>query len=330
MKVDRDELLCLSRKVLDQEEKGLRSLRQVVEKEPFARAAEMLASCRGRIIVSGVGKSGIVGQRIASSFRSTGAPSIFLHPVEAMHGDLGLVDPADVGLFLSKSGESAELLHLLPTFKRIPVPLAVIVANGASQLGRAAEACVELGPMEEAGPLSLVPTTTVTAFQVMGDLLVTAVYVARGVTEADLAWLHPGGVIGRQVTLRVSEVMHRGNALPCVRDAASLREAIMEMMEKKLGMTTVVDSAGRLCGILTDGDLRRAVHAHDRIDPLLVAEVMTSNPRTVRGDALLAAAVERMENNPGGPITTLVVPDDDGRPEGVIHLHDCLRIPGGK
>ncbi len=330
MKVDREELLCLSRKVLDQEEKGLRSLRQVVEKEPFARAAEMLASCRGRIIVSGVGKSGIVGQRIASSFRSTGAPSIFLHPVEAMHGDLGLVDPADVGLFLSKSGESAELLHLLPTFKRIPVPLAVIVANGASQLGRAAEACVELGPMEEAGPLSLVPTTTVTAFQVMGDLLVTAVYVARGVTEADLAWLHPGGVIGRQVTLRVSEVMHRGNALPCVRDAASLREAIMEMMEKKLGMTTVVDSAGRLCGILTDGDLRRAVHAHDRIDPLSVAEVMTRNPRTVRGDALLAAAVERMENNPGGPITTLVVPDDDGRPEGVIHLHDCLRIPGGK
>jgi len=328
--LDRDRLLCLSRKVLDQEEKGLRALRRVVEKEPFAETVEMLVACRGRIIVCGVGKSGIVGQRIASSFRSTGAPSIFLHPVEAMHGDLGLVDPADIGLFLSKSGESAELLHLLPTFKRIPVPLAVIVGNGASQLGRSAEACIELGPMEEAGPLALVPTTTLTAFQVMGDLLVTALYVARGVTEADLAWLHPGGVIGRKVTLRVSEIMHRGDGLPCVRETASLREAIMEMMEKKLGMTTVVDSEGRLSGILTDGDLRRAVHTHDRIDPLSVAEVMTRNPRTVHGDALLAAAVERMENNPGGPITTLVVPDEDGRPEGVIHLHDCLRIPGGK
>lgn len=330
MSLGRDELTRLSRRVLDQEEKGIRSLQRVLEDDAYAAVVEMLVSCRGRIIVSGVGKSGIVGQRIASSFRSTGTPSIFIHPVEAMHGDLGLIDPADIGLFLSKSGESAELLHLLPTFKRIPVPLAVVVGNGASQLGRAADECIELGPMEEAGPLALVPTTTVTAFQVVGDLLVTAVYVSRGVTEADLAWLHPGGVIGRKVTVRVSEVMHSGDALPCVRESASLREAIMEMMAKKLGMTTVVDAGGRLCGILTDGDLRRAVHAHDRIDPLSVGQVMTRNPRTVRGEALLAAAVEHMENNPGGPITTLVVPDDEGRPAGVIHLHDCLRIPGGK
>lgn len=324
--LSRRDLIRLGRDVLECEERGVRSLRQLIEAESYAAAIERLLSCRGRILISGVGKSGIVAQRIAASFRSTGTPALFLHPVEAMHGDLGLVDPSDVALLLSRSGESAELLRLLPLFLRIPIPLIAVTARADSQLAQAATVSLVVGPFEEAGPLTMVPTTSVTVFQVLGDLLVTSLYVARGFTEADLAWLHPGGLIGQKITLRVEDAMHVGPALPRVSAEASLREAIMEMMEKKLGMTTVVDAAGRLCGILTDGDIRRAVHRYEGIDPLRVLQVMTPNPRTIDRHALLASAVERMENNPAGPITSLVVVDPEGSPEGVLHLHDCLRL----
>jgi arabinose-5-phosphate isomerase len=243
-----------------------------------------------------------------------------------MHGDLGLVDPADVALVLSRSGESSELLRLLPLFQRIPIPLITMTARADSQLARSATVSLVIGPFDEAGPLTVLPTTSLTIFQVLGDLLVTAVYVARGVTETELAWLHPGGVIGRKVTLKVEDAMHVGADLPRVAEEASLREAIVEMMAKKLGMTTVVDAEGRLSGILTDGDIRRIVHRYERIDPLHAGEMMTRGPRTIGREALLAAAVERMENNPSGPITSLVVVDAEGKPEGVVHLHDCLRL----
>jgi arabinose-5-phosphate isomerase len=326
VKPDHASLIRLGREVLEHEEQGVRSLRPLLTAEAYPAAVERLLSCRGRILVSGVGKSGIVAQRIAASFRSTGTPSFYLHPVEAVHGDLGLVDPADVALLLSRSGESAELLRLLPLFKRVPIPLVAVTSRATSQLAQAADVSLVVGPFEEAGPLTMVPTTSVTVFQVLGDLLVTALYVARGITEADLAWLHPGGLIGHNVTLRVEDVMHVGAMLPCVREDSSLREAIVEMMDKKLGMTTVVDQEGRLCGVLTDGDLRRVVHRHGRIDPFLVKEVMTQHPRTIGRESLLAAAVEKMENNPSGPITALVVVDGGGRPAGVLHLHDCLRL----
>lgn len=330
MKADRESLVRLGLEVLACEEAGVRSLRSLLESEAYPAAIERLLACRGRILVSGVGKSGIVAQRIAASLRSTGTPALFLHPVEAVHGDLGLVDPADTALLLSRSGETTELLRLLPLFQRIPVPIVTVTARADSQLAQAAAVSLVVGPLREAGPLTMVPTTSVTVFQVLGDLLVTALYVARGFTEADLAWLHPGGLIGQKITLRVEDAMHVGAALPKVAEDASLRDAIMVMMEKKLGMTTVVDARGRLSGVVTDGDLRRVVHQHGRIDPLRVADVMTRHPRTIDREALLAAAVERMENNPAGPITSLVIVDGDGVPEGVLHLHDCLRLrPAG-
>lgn len=315
----------LAREVLESEITGLTALDRLLEGPAFGEAVEILDRCRGRIVVSGVGKSGLVAQRIAASFRSTGTPAVYLHPVEAMHGDLGLLDPADVGLFLSKSGESEELLRLLPIFERIPLPLVAIVCRGSSSLGRAAARTLVLGPIEEAGPLKLVPTTSTTVFQVLGDLLVTCLYARRGTTESELAYLHPGGVIGTQATLRVADLMHAGERLPRVGAETFLRDALVEMIDKKLGMTTVVDATGSLVGILTDGDIRRIVHRHRTIDSLHVREVMSPHPRTIGRDARVAAAVERMENNPGGPITCLVVTDGSGRPEGVIHLHDCLR-----
>jgi arabinose-5-phosphate isomerase len=323
--LSRSALAVLAHRLLDAEEAGLRLLRPLVDGESFAAAVALLLACRGRVLVSGVGKSGIVGQRIAASFRSTGTPAFFLHPTEAMHGDLGLLDAADVALFLSKSGESEELLRLLPTVGRLEVPVVAVTARGASTLGHAARVSLDTGPIMESGPLAEVPTVSVTVFEVLGNLLVTAVYAARGIGAQDLAWLHPGGLIGRMVTLCVQDLMHAGIDLPCVRADASLREAIVEMMEKRLGMTTVVDESGRLCGVLTDGDLRRAMHRYARIDPLCVGEVMTSDPKTIERGALVASAVARMEGNPTGPITALVVLDENGRPEGVLHLHDCLR-----
>ncbi|MCA9728050.1 MAG: KpsF/GutQ family sugar-phosphate isomerase, partial [Candidatus Eisenbacteria bacterium] len=291
-----------------------------------AAGLEALRACRGRIVVSGVGKSGLVAQRIAASFRSTATPAVYLHPTEAMHGDLGLIARGDVALLFSKSGESAELTRLLPLFRRIGVPVVAVVGRADSELAGGADVTLALGRIEEAGPLKLVPTTSGTVFHVLGDILVTCLYAQRGITEDQLAFLHPGGVIGSQATLRVRELMHAGDALPRVSAEVSLREGIVEMIAKRLGVTTVVDADGRLAGILTDGDLRRIIHRHGRIDGLQVREVMTRDPRTIDGQALVASAVERMENNPRGPITALVVIDADGRPEGVIHLHDCLRV----
>lgn len=320
------DLVSLGREVLKDEIEGLRSLEPMITSPEWARAVELCLGRRGRILVSGVGKSGLVAQRIAASLRSTGTPSVFLHPTDALHGDLGLVDPADVGLFLSKSGETPELLQLAPLFHRISVPFVAIVGEARSQLGLVADVALTLGPLREAGPLRSVPTTSALVFQAVGDLLVTSLYASRGFGEGDLAFLHPGGLIGQNVTRRVSDAMRAGARVPRVAPEASLRAAIVEIIEKKLGMTTVVDADGVLVGILTDGDLRRAMHRHDRVDGLRVAEVMTRDPRTIEAEAFLAAAVERMENNERGPITCLVVADAQRRPVGVLHLHDCLRL----
>ena len=316
----------LAREMLGREEEGIRSLRRLVEEPPFQAAIQLLCRARGRVLACGVGKSGLVAQRIAASFRSTGTPSFFLHPVEAVHGDLGLIEPDDVGLFLSKSGESEELLRLLPSFARLGVPLLAATARADSPLARAAALHLMVGPLEEAGPIRAVPSTSITVFEVLGNLLVAAVYTARGISEEDLAWLHPGGLIGGMVSHRVEALMHTGEAIPRVTPEAFLREAIVEMMSKRLGLTTVVDGEGRLLGLVTDGDVRRAVHAHERIDPLRVADVMTRSPRTIGREASIATAVEQMERNRPGPITALVVTDDAGMVEGVLHLHDCLRL----
>lgn len=325
---DQDRQRELARAVLDRELAGLSGLRERVGGPDFLALLDLLISCRGRLVVTGVGKSGLIAERIAASMRSTGTKAVFLHPTDALHGDLGLLEPDDVGLFFSKSGESQELLALLPGFRRLGVPVAAITAEARSSLAREADRLLALGAIEEAGPLSVVPTTSGLLFHALGDVLVTCLYVARGFTETDLAFLHPGGLLGERITTRVWELMHHGTGLPIVPEAISLREALVEMIGKKLGLTTVVDEGGRLAGILTDGDIRRVVHEHGGVDHLSAGMVMTRNPKTIDGDALIATAVHRMETNPGGAITALVVVDSEGRPAGVLHLHDCLRRVG--
>ncbi|MCA9755038.1 MAG: KpsF/GutQ family sugar-phosphate isomerase [Candidatus Eisenbacteria bacterium] len=320
------DVAAFASEILRKELAGLETLGEALRGDAFAEVVSRLRSCRGRIVVCGVGKSGHVAQRIAASFRSTGTAAVFLHPTEALHGDLGMVAEGDVGLFLSKSGESTELSALLPAFQRLEVPVVAVVCQAESTLARNADVVLEVGPIEEAGPLTLVPSTSTTIFQVVGDILVACLYSLRGMTEEELSFLHPGGLIGHQATRRVGEIMQKGAALPIITEERSVRDGLVEMIEKRLGMTTVVDEQGRLVGILTDGDVRRMVYAHDSIESLRVGDVMTRNPRTIDAGASVAQAVARMEMNQPAPITCLVVIGADGAPEGVVHLHECLRI----
>lgn len=312
--------------ILASEIEGLERLKPLCSEPALLEAVALFRDCRGRVLVSGVGKSGLVAAKIAASMRSTGTPAVYLHPVDAMHGDVGLIGPEDIGFFLSKSGESRELLDLVPTFKRLGVSIVSLLTRGDSTLGGLSDLVLNVGPIQEAGPIEEVPTTSTTVFQVVGDMLTLLVLWEKGLTSEDFAFLHPGGVLGRLTTLRVREIMHHGEALPRVDGDAPIREALVEMIDKRLGMTTVVDASGCLIGVLTDGDIRRVLHRYGSIDDLKVLQVMSGRPKTIDGEQLLASAVHRMETNPGGPITSLVVVNSEGRPDGVIHIHDCLRL----
>jgi arabinose-5-phosphate isomerase len=294
--------------------------------EGFVRAVELMAACRGKVIVSGVGKSGLLAAKLAATLTSTGTPAVHLHPADALHGDLGLFTPGDVAVFISKSGASEELLALLPYVERLGLPLVAIVADGGSPLARRAQAVIATGPAREACPMDLTPTTSVTQAQVVGDCLAVVLLERRGFKPEDFRFLHPGGVIGRAASRRVEELMHRGDAVPRVREEAVLRDAVLEIMDKRLGITTVVDGEGRLAGVLTDGDFKRILMKHPDPWALRARDVMSRSPRTIEAEALVAAAVRRMEENPGGPITALVIVDAERRPVGLLHLHDCLRV----
>lgn len=293
----------------------------------FERAVRALAAVQGQVVASGVGKSGLVAKKIAATLTSTGTPATFVHPVDAVHGDLGIVSSKDAALLLSKSGETPELLALLPAFRRRGVPMIAMTGSVASSLARSADHVIDLGWPREACPEDMVPTSTTTAALAMGDALAIVLLRLRGFSREDFLFLHPGGVLGETALLRVGDRMRRGEALPRVADTATLHEALLEILRRKLGMTTVVDAAGRLAGVLTDGDLKRILlrGAFDPAQP--VSAVMSRNPRTIEAGALIAQAVRRMEENEGGAITSLVVTGAGGEPVGVIHLHDCLGTP---
>jgi len=291
----------------------------------FLAAVEQLHGCRGKVVVSGVGKSGLLAHKLAATLTSTGTPAVFLHPADALHGDAGLFGPGDVALFLSKSGASDELLALLPYLERHGIPLVSIVATPNSALGRKSDVCLVTGPVQEVCPMGLTPTTSITVAQVMGDCLAVALLERRGFKAADFRFLHPAGVIGRAAARRVEELMHEGAALPRVKEGTLLREVVVEIMDKRLGITTVVDDAGRLAGVITDGDFKRILVKHPDPWALTAAEVMGREPSTIARDALVAAAVRQMEERPAGPITALVVVDEARVPVGILHLHDCLR-----
>lgn len=312
-----------AREILDAEGEAILGLKDHIGQD-FERAVQILLEVQGHVLTSGVGKSGLVAKKIAATLTSTGTPANFVHPVDAIHGDLGIVSTRDAAILLSKSGETPELLGLLPAFRRRGVPIVTITCNPSSALARGSDCVLDLGRLREACPEDLVPTTTTTAALALGDALAIVLLRMKGFSREDFVFLHPGGVLGQTALLRVSDLMHRGSALPMVRSEATLHEALVEILNKRLGLTTVVDDDGILRGVLTDGDLKRILLKGSADLGQPVSRVMSTTPRTIEEDALIAQAVRRMEENEGGAITSLVIVDGRGGPQGVIHLHDCL------
>jgi len=315
-----ERLLAMADRVLRLEAESITALRARLD-DRFVEAVGLLRRCRGRVIVTGIGKSGIIGRKIAATLASTGTPAYFLHPAEGVHGDIGMMAREDVVLALSNSGETDEVLAVLPAIKRLGVPLILLTGSVGSTLARQSDVVLDVGVKEEACPMNLAPTSSTTAALAMGDALAMALLDVRGVRAEDYAALHPRGALGWQSLFRVRDLMHVGDALPVVKDTATMKEAIEEMSAKRLGMTTVVDGAGRLVGVITDGDLRRQQLSHGTLLDRRAGDCMTADPKRIGADDLAARALALME----GVVTSLVITDDSGRPAGVIHIHDILR-----
>lgn len=314
-----DPLLKLAERVLRIEAEGILGLVPRLD-ERFLRALEILRDCRGRVVVTGIGKSGIAGRKVAATLASVGTPALFLHSAEGVHGDIGMVARGDVALAISNSGETEEILALLPAIKRLGVPLVVLTGNPNSTLARNGDVVLDVSVGVEACPMNLVPTSSTIAALAMGDALAMALLELRGVEPEDFAVVHPGGNLGRRF-LKVEDLMHVGEAVPIVSEETPMADAILEMTGKRLGATTVVDAAGRLSGIITDGDLRRALQKDRQVFRKVAREVMSLNPKTIGRSELATKALEVMERH---AITQLIVVDDR-RPAGIIHLHDILR-----
>jgi arabinose-5-phosphate isomerase len=313
--------LTRARRVLDVERRALGELRERLD-VAFSRALELLLACRGKVVVTGVGKSGIVCRKIAATLASTGTPAFFLHAGEGSHGDVGTLVRGDVLLAVSNSGETQEVLALLPVARRLTLPLIALCGSRDSTLARSADVLLDVSVSEEACPLGLAPTASTAATMALGDALAIALLEERGFSTEDFALLHPAGALGRRL-LRVEDLMHQGAAVPLVGERASLKDAILEMSSKRLGVTGVVDSAGELIGIVTDGDLRRALERADDIRRLTARDLMTRAPKTIAAAALAAEAVAVMERY---AITSLfILGDGSRRVQGIIHLHDLLR-----
>ncbi|MFO7594421.1 MAG: KpsF/GutQ family sugar-phosphate isomerase [Pseudomonadota bacterium] len=320
--IDRARVQQLAQAVLDTEAEAILALKPHID-AAFITACEHMLHCEGRIVVTGMGKSGHIGDKIAATLASTGTPAFFVHPGEASHGDLGMITPKDVVLALSNSGETEELLTILPLIKRLNVPLITLTGNPDSRLARAASANLDVSVEKEACPLGLAPTASTTAALAMGDALAVALLESRGFTEEDFARSHPAGSLGRRLLLRIEDLMHSGDAVPKVNASASLSEALLEMSRKGLGMTTVVEPGNHLVGIFTDGDLRRLLdHGEIAIHTIKVAEVMHRDCITVEAQQLAAEALRIMDEK---RINALPVVDADNRIIGALNMHDLLR-----
>ena len=307
--------------VIETEAQAVFELAQRIDHR-FEEACKLLLACKGRIVVTGMGKSGHIGKKIAATLSSTGSPAFFMHPGEASHGDLGMITRQDTVLALSNSGSTHELLILLPLLKRLEVPLITITGNPESILAKTADVNLDVSIRQEACPLGLAPTTSTTVTLVMGDALSIALLQARGFSAEDFALSHPGGVLGKRLLLRIDDVAHVGDALPRVSDQATIREALLEVTAKKLGMTCVVSTQGNLVGIYTDGDVRRTLTQDFDISTTPLNIVMTHDCRTIKQGLLAAEALAIMQKF---SITSLVIVDEHNRPTGVVHLHDLLR-----
>jgi len=288
----------------------------------FTEAVDLLYRCAGKVVVSGMGKSGLIGQKIAATLASTGTPAFFLHPAEGTHGDLGMLARRDALIAISNSGETEEVLKLLPFVKRLNIPVVAMTGRVQSTLAKNSEVVLDVSVGEEACPMGLAPTASTTATLAMGDALAIALLQKRGFREEDFAQFHPGGTLGRRLLLKVRDLMHGGDAVPRVTQQTSAREAILVMTTKKLGMTTVVDEAGRLLGVITDGDLRRFLERGADLAKAKAWDLAGKNPKTIGPDELAAGAVRIMEEC---SITSLVVLEESRQIVGVIHLHDLLK-----
>ena len=288
----------------------------------FARAVETMFHCKGRVVVSGMGKSGIVARKIVATLNSTGTPALFLHPSDAVHGDLGMVRKEDVVIYVSKSGDTAELVSLLPMLKRIGVPVISMLGNSTSKLAQASDIILDVSVAEEACPHDLAPTTSTTATLAFGDALAMALLNMRNFTAEEFAMYHPGGNLGKRLFLKVEELMVKGDAVPRVKKNIPVRDAILEMTSKRLGATCVLDENNKLIGIVTDGDLRRLLHKTTDVTHITAEMMMSKHPKTINEGTLAAVALQEME---AYNITQLIVVDSDHRPVGMLHLHELVK-----
>ena len=317
---DPQQLMRAARAVIDTERQAVSALKQRIDGH-FVGACQLILACEGRVVVLGMGKSGHIGHKIAATLASTGTPSFFVHPAEAGHGDLGMITRGDVVIALSNSGETAEIITLLPVIKRLDIPLIALTGNPASTLGTAAAACLDVSVAREACPLNLAPTASTTACLVLGDALAIALLEARGFNADDFARSHPGGSLGRRLS-SVRDVMHTGDDIPRVSENTILSRTLLEMSAKGLGMTAVLDEQGEVSGIFTDGDLRRTLDAGFDVHTTTTTEVMTRNPRTIAETCLAAEALRMMEQH---RVNALLVLDEDQQLAGVLNMHDLLR-----
>lgn len=313
--------LELARRVLTIEAEAVSNLVARIDQQ-FLDAVNLILASRGRVVVSGIGKSGHIARKIASTMASTGTPAFFVHPAEASHGDLGMITRDDILIAISNSGESAELLAIVPMVKREGARLVAMTGNAASTLAKEADVHLDAGVTQEACPMNLAPTASTTAALALGDALAIALLDARGFGPEDFARSHPGGSLGRQLLTRVSDVMRKSTEVPKVHDDASFSEALVEMSRKRMGMTAVVDNNQAVTGIFTDGDLRRALETTGDIRGVRISTVMTRNPRCIGPDRLAAEAVQVMESH---KVNQLLVVDDDGRLVGALNMHDLFR-----
>ena len=319
--MNQEAILRRAREVLNIEIQGLLSLVDRLDQN-FTDAIELLGSCHGKVVVTGMGKSGLICRKIAATLASTGTASFFLHSGDALHGDLGMVMKGDVILAVSNSGETEEIVKIIPHFKRNALKMIVMTGNPESTLAKAADVILDISVKEEACPLGLAPTASTTATLAMGDALAVVLLETKGFNEEEFAMRHPGGTLGRRLWLRVEDLMHRGDKLPLVSEDTPIKDALFEITSKRFGVTGVVDGAGKLTGVITDGDLRRGLENKGDIFRYSAKHLMTQNPKTIAADSLAAEAVALMEQH---TITCLFVLQNDRTPFGVIHLHDLLK-----
>jgi arabinose-5-phosphate isomerase len=316
----KQDFLAIAKRTFDMEISALKALEGKLD-DQFAMACERILTCSGRVVVTGMGKSGHIGNKLAATLASTGTPAFFVHPGEASHGDMGMITGDDIVIALSNSGEVSEISTLLPLIKRLGAGLIGITGNPESTLATTADVHLYAGVETEACPLNLAPTSSTTAALVMGDALAIALLEARGFSAEDFAFSHPGGSLGRKLLLKVEDIMHRGEAIPAVLPSVSVSEALMEMTQKSLGMVTI-QMEQRLIGVFTDGDLRRAIDDEVDFKNTSIETIMHANPHTATANMLAAQALYKMEEH---KITSLVIVGPEGLVEGVLHMHDILR-----